>query len=109
MAIAGADQAGTATFDLTLTQDAAAAFTGYAAAHVGSSYGIVTDGYFLLAPVTLGDLKDDVLTLTAKGTVVDRSDVHIQAILAVLEAGPLPLDLKIVSSGLIFEPNPSGP
>jgi preprotein translocase subunit SecD len=105
----GVDQAGTATFDLTLTQDAAAAFTGYAAAHAGSKYAIVTDTYLLIAPVTLHDFSDGVLAMTAEGIVVDPSDAGVRAILAVLRAGPLPLDMKTVSSGIILEPQPSAP
>ena len=104
-----ADQSGMPAFDLDLTQDAAAAFTGYAATHAGSSYAIVLDGHMLLAPMTLRGLKDDVLTVTADGTVVDPSVPGVRAILAVLEAGPLQFDLKPVSTQLVLEPKPSAP
>ena len=104
-----ADQSGVPTFDLDLTQDAAAALTGYAAAHVGSSYAIVLDGHMLLGPVILRDLRDAVLTVTADGTVVDRSEAGVRATLAVLQAGPLQFDLKVVSTEVVPEPKPSAP
>jgi preprotein translocase subunit SecD len=103
------EQAGAATFDLTLTPDAASAFTGYAAAHLGSSNAIVLDGNILLVPVTLRALTDDVLTVTADGTVVDPSVPGGRAILTLLEAGPLPFDLKRVSTQVVLEPKPSAP
>ncbi len=106
----GVDLGGNATFGLNLTTDATDAITGYAAAHTGASYAIVLDGNVLLAPVTLRDLTDDVLTLIGDRTVVDPSNrTHFQSIFAVFEGGPLPLDLKIVSSGVIIEPSPSTP
>jgi preprotein translocase subunit SecD len=92
------DQAGVAVFAFVLSPDAADAFAGYAAAHLGSSYAITLDRHLVLEPVKLRDLRDGVLTLTADGTVVDRSDPAVRANLAVLQAGRLPLDLKVVDT-----------
>ena len=103
------DQSGVAVFAFELSPDAAAPFAGYAAAHAGSTYAIAIDGDVLLAPVTLRDFTDGVLTVTADGTVVDRSNARVRAILAVLQTGPLPFDLKAVSTEVVPEPTPCAP
>ena len=95
----GQSQDGLRTVDLTLDQGAAALFEAYTRDHIGEYFAIVADGVAITVPVIQEAIEGGEVQITGGGEGGFPLD-EAQALVTILESGPLPFPVQEVANNL---------
>jgi hypothetical protein len=101
------DSTGLPEMLIRLDSDAAAVLSEYTAAHVGEWLALTIDNVVVVAPIIGDRIPDGVLVISYGGQFSERHD--LDAVIALIRNGPLPVPLVEISSGPAPSPIATSP